>query len=63
MPDPAKQAELDQANAELSEALSDTWWALYSRCVDHGFTEDQAMRLVEAFILSEPFSNDNEQED
>ena len=60
MIDPGKQAELDQAYTNLGETLSSLWWAIYHRCVDIGFTEDQAMNLLQAYIMSTPFSEEAE---
>ncbi len=43
---PEKQAELDQAVAQISDNLASLWWRLFSECKERGFTETQALALV-----------------
>lgn len=43
-------AKLDQCKAEIGEVLPGMWWVLYQGCMREGFTEQQAMDLVRAYI-------------
>ena len=52
MIEPWEQAKLDQAMAELNDVLPSLWRSLYDGCRREGFTRDQAMALVIAFICS-----------
>jgi hypothetical protein len=49
MIDPAKRAELDQAQAALAEYLPSLW---NDACIREGFSEEQALVLVKTYILS-----------
>ncbi len=43
-------AALDQAGALLGDTLPPLWRRLYVGCLSEGFTEQQAMSLVETYI-------------
>ncbi len=45
-------AALDQAGALLGDTLPPLWRRLYLGCVGEGFTEQQAMSLVETYIIA-----------
>lgn len=36
----------DQLLAVIRDTLPAVWWAVYSGCIDKGFTPEQAMQLV-----------------
>jgi hypothetical protein len=44
------RAQLDQHLANLRDNLPAFYWALYTGSVDKGFTAEQAMQIVVAFI-------------
>ena len=46
------QAELDQSRATFCELFPLLWKGLYDGLMREGFTEAQAMVLVEVYILS-----------
>lgn len=50
MLNPEEIAKLDQAKAYIVEALPPLWYGLYFQCVEQGFSDDQAMQCVLAFI-------------
>ena len=52
MLDDKTRALLDQARAGLEETFPSLWHGLYSRCVEEGFTEEQALQLVRTYIMS-----------
>ena len=52
MLDDKTRAAIDQAKAGAEEIFPPLWYGLYRRCVEEGFTEDQAIRLVKAYIVS-----------
>jgi len=52
MIDDKTRAEIDQATAALVEMLPPVCWGLYCGNVKEGFTEAQAMRLVEVYIAA-----------
>jgi len=52
MIDDKTRAEIDQATAALVEMLPPACWGLYCGNVKEGFTEAQAMRLVETYIAA-----------
>lgn len=41
----------DQILAEIRDSIPGLWWALYSGCLEAGFSEYQAFELVKAWIL------------
>lgn len=47
-----RQAELDQMTAELSDTLPHMWKRLFDVCQSVGFTEEQAFKLVQTYIVS-----------
>lgn len=49
---PKDKAQLDQSAAALKELMPTMWWAVYSGCVNKGFTPDQAIKLTVAYIQS-----------
>ena len=55
MLDDREQAKLDQEIAQAGEMLPTMYWALYSGCVERGFTENQAMAIVLEFIAKPSF--------
>ncbi len=50
MLDPKKRSEMDQAQAFLGELYPPLWRKLYLGCVEEGFSEDQAFRLLRTYI-------------
>jgi hypothetical protein len=48
--DAKMRAEADQAAETLAEYFATTWRALFTRLVDSGFTEHQAMELTKSYI-------------
>lgn len=44
------KARTDQNLAQIRDAVPSLWWAIYSGCIQQGFLEEQALRLVIAFI-------------
>ncbi|MCK9569130.1 hypothetical protein M0R72_09325 [Candidatus Pacearchaeota archaeon] len=48
-----ERAELDQAMAACAEMFPRMWRSLYEGLKSEGFTEEQAMRLLIAHILSQ----------
>ncbi len=45
-----ERADNDRKLAELRDFLPALWWALYSGCLEKGFSEIQALELVKVFI-------------
>lgn len=45
-----KRAQRDQDLATIRDSLPAMWWSLYQGCIDAGFTETDAMKLVRTFI-------------
>jgi len=45
---------VDQQLANIRDNLPRLWWALYEGCKDTGFTDEQALRIVIAFIQKPP---------
>lgn len=45
-----KQREMDEARTACVDALPKLWYGFYQGCMREGFTSEQAMRLVIAFI-------------
>ena len=43
-------AEMDQAIALLGDQLPRMWRSIYEGCLDSGFTEPEAMRMILAYI-------------
>ena len=50
MLDSHKIAELEQAVASVGETMPPLHWALFKGYKEQGFTDEQAMRLVTAWI-------------
>ena len=46
-------SEFDQAMAEMREVTPRIWWNLYDGCLAAGFTPQQAISLVQTYILSQ----------
>ena len=44
----------DQDLAKLRDMLPAVWWAIYSGCIDKGFSKEQALLLVIAYIGKGP---------
>ena len=55
MLDPWKEAELDQAKAELAEILPSLWWSMFSSLLKQGFKRDEAMELTKLFVEMQMF--------
>jgi hypothetical protein len=51
--DPEKQAEMDQSAAWLGDNLPNLWRRLYEECGRRGFSEDESMQLVKAYIVGQ----------
>jgi hypothetical protein len=51
MLDDKKNSEFEQNRSVLVEMLPPLWRGLYLGCINEGFTEEDAMRLVCAQIL------------
>lgn len=49
MNQPSK-SNFDQELAQLRDAIPAIWWAVYTGCVEKGFTPDQALQLTIAFL-------------
>lgn len=47
---PDELAEFDQNAAKLRESLPTMWWAVYSGCVDKGFTAEQSLVILLEFM-------------
>lgn len=45
------RAKMDQDLAKFRDSAPAMYWALYSGCLEKGFTPDQAMRIVVAFVM------------
>lgn len=52
MLDDKLRAELEQSQAALTEMLPPLWHGLYQGCVKEGFTPQEALRIVETYILA-----------
>jgi len=46
------RAEIDQATTGLIEVIPPVWRGLFQGCIAEGFTAEQAMELVKAYILA-----------
>lgn len=46
------KAARDQQFAEFGDAMPAVWWRMFSNMKKDGFNEEQAMRLLCAFIAS-----------
>ena len=53
MIDPKKQAEMDQMSSTIAELCPPLWRALFKGCCREGFSEEQSLELVKAFILKD----------
>ena len=42
--------EMDQMLAQIKEELPKMYWAIYTGCIDEGFTEVQALQIVLATV-------------
>jgi hypothetical protein len=47
------RSEIDQANTFMIEYMPPLWKGLYLGMMSEGFTEDQAMRLLVAYIIGQ----------
>jgi len=52
MLDPKKSAEIEQSMAMLSEHLPPLWASLFRNCVAQKFSPQQALALVQTYILA-----------
>ena len=59
MLDAKAMADWSQAIAGLTEMCPPMWWGLFKGCKEQGFTDEQAMRLVIAFIKSQENQKEN----
>lgn len=46
------RADLDQATAVVAETMPPMWRRIYLRCIEEGFSEDQALLLVRTYIAA-----------
>jgi len=51
--DPKQQALLDQATSSMGELYPGAWWSIYQGCLEKGFNEEQTMKLLVAYIISQ----------
>ena len=54
---PKFRADLDQSMAMIADTFPPLWRRLYFNMTCEGFTEDQAMRLLIAYISSQGTGN------
>jgi hypothetical protein len=47
---PKQQSDVDQAAAEIGDNLPKFWFRIYRGCVEAGFTQEQAFRLLLTFV-------------
>jgi hypothetical protein len=47
-----EQAKRDQDISLVADTLAGVCYRLYTRCLEEGFTESQAMQLAEAYITN-----------
>lgn len=47
---PELVSEVDGGFKAMSDMLPPHWWSMYIGCLDQGFTEEQAMRLLLKYI-------------
>lgn len=52
MIDDKLRAEIEHNKAFIIEVLPNTWWGLYSNCIEEGFSEEQALELIKEYIMS-----------
>lgn len=50
---PEQQRQFDEGAALLGDSLPGLWRRMYENCITHDFTEQQAIELVKAYILSQ----------
>lgn len=50
---PSDQAKFDQATAALSDMLPTLWRGIYQGCINQGFTPEQSMELLIAYIATQ----------
>lgn len=50
--DPINLHEFEQSSQAMVDNLPALWWGLYSRCVEQGFTKEQAMTCVLTMITA-----------
>lgn len=56
MIDPGEQAKFDQASMTLAELLPPLWYHLFNNLKLQGFSEGQAFKLLQTYIVSQcPF--------
>lgn len=51
MLNPRENAELEQSRALLMENFPPLWWGLFDNCVKQGFTRQEALELIKAYII------------
>ena len=52
MMDPRLQAEMDQRRSQIVDLCPPLWRGVYLRCIEEGFTEEEAFKLLHTFILA-----------
>jgi hypothetical protein len=50
---PKEQSDFEQATAELMDLYAPSWRRLFDNLIEQKFTEQQSLRLVEVYILSQ----------
>ena len=45
-------SEFDQAAAQFADSYPPMHWRMYKNYLEEGFTEEQALRLVQTLVLS-----------
>lgn len=47
---PEEKASFDQSSALIADSFPPLWRRLYTGLIEEGFTKDEALELVKAFI-------------
>ena len=51
--DPRNKAKFDQESALIADVLPSLWYRIYKNCLEQGFREQEALKLVQTYILSQ----------
>lgn len=43
---------MEQQQELLFDSVVSSWWRIYQKCVEKGFTADQALKILRTFIRS-----------
>jgi hypothetical protein len=46
------EANFDQSAAFMGDNFPPLWWRLFTKMIDEGFTPDQALALLRAYIFA-----------